>query len=85
MLAAVLWIYLNHSGGVMSERKDFDLFRAIIVMTISCILIAAILTIDYTGAIDFNGISEKLNEDLQLKNWHYAVLVILLWIGRNKE
>ena len=52
------------------ERKDFDLFKVLIMLTIAGLVIAALGPIDYGDIADMSEIRASLEKPLELKNWH---------------
>ena len=59
--------------------KEFSLYKTLAVLTVVFLSIAMIGTIDFTGSDDFfKSIAESSKKDLELKNWHYMLVVWLL-------
>ena len=63
--------------------KEFDLFKWLIIFTIIGLTIAAIGTIEFNGNFieDIKAHGEK---PLQLTNWHYTLLLLIIWVNGSK-
>ena len=62
--------------------KKFDLFRFLFIATIVCASIAALgLTgsIVYEDTPTYAEVGVMLGYELELKNWHYALLILTIW------
>ena len=62
---------------------NFDLFKVLIIATIVCLIIAAIGTMEFN--FNTKEIAEALEKPLELKNWHYALLIWVIYISGNKS
>ncbi len=60
-------------------KKEFDLFKVMTTLTIVVVSIAGLLSIDFSGAASFSEFGESLRMPLELKNWHYFLLLFLIW------
>ena len=72
---------MNNQQGEDKE-KGFNLFRFLFIATIVCTSIAAL---GITGAIayektpSYSEMGIMLGYELELKNWHYALLILTIW------
>lgn len=64
--------------------KEFDLYKATFIVTIICLAIATIGLLDFSGVSEVGEMTESLKKPLELKNWHYALLIWVIFIGGNK-
>jgi len=62
---------------------EFNLGKTILVMTVFILAFAAIGTIDFDA--DTSGIELFLNDSLELKNWHYYLLLWIIFISGGKS
>lgn len=60
--------------------KQFDLFKAIAILTIIGLTIAGLTVMD----VNFDDVSTAYNEPLEWKNWHYMLLLLMAYLGINK-
>ena len=65
--------------------KEFDFFKVLMMLTIVGLTIAALGTIDYGNIFDMTEIKTSLEKPLELKNWHYALLIWIIYISGVKS
>lgn len=70
----------------MSDKEqgkpiEFDLFKGLLVLTIVLLVIAGLSVVDYSTMLDMDTIREDLHKPLEWKNWHYTLLVLLIYIN----
>ena len=58
--------------------KQFDLFNVLVIFGIFILAIAALGTVDYSGAMSFSEIESSLQKPFEVKNWHYAYLILVI-------
>ena len=63
--------------------KEFDLFKVLGILTVVFFVIAAIGTMEFNGIID--DIEAHGNLPLELKNWHYFLLVFIIFIRKERH
>jgi hypothetical protein len=65
--------------------EDLGFFGWLIILTIIGLTVAALGTIDYSNIADMTEIKASLEKPLELKNWHYALLIWIIYISGNKS
>ncbi len=58
--------------------KEFNLYKTLIILTIIFVTIALIGTLDLS-VFDSEQIKHDLMLQLELKNWHYVLLLVSIW------
>lgn len=62
--------------------KEFDLYKFLTIVTIIILAVSAIGLIDFSEARSIDEMILALDEPLNLKNWHYALIVWLIWVKK---
>ena len=66
-------------------NREFDLFKMIILLTVGCLIIAGIGLIEFDFDFDYEGLIKSLQSPLEIKNWHYVLLIWVIFISGNKS
>lgn len=65
--------------------KNFDLFKFLILATVVFLVVAVIGTIEFNFNFNADEIVDFLQEPLEIRNWHYALLIWVIYISGNKS
>lgn len=66
------------------DTENWDLFKVLAVLTVVCLVVASLSLIDYSNIANTEEIKLILDKPLELKNWHYALLILMIYISGNK-
>ncbi len=68
--------------------KEFDFYKLLIVLVVLGAVIALVGVVDFSGISDdfddFDSAIQTLKEPLDIKNWHYFLLLLVVFISRDK-
>ena len=59
--------------------KEFDLFKCLKVGLIIATLVTFCGLLSQGSMLDTSRLEALMLDDLQLKNWHYWLIIILIW------
>lgn len=59
--------------------KEFDAFRTLIYFLIIAAVFCFIFLIDWGTAASWHDVEVSLQEPLVAKNWHYVLLLAVIW------
>ena len=58
---------------------EFNLYKVMAIATIVILTIALLGTIDFSEASSGVDVLASLDKPLHLKNWHYALVIFIIW------
>ena len=65
-------------------KRELDLISWLVILTIIGVVVLAVSFIDFSSAASIKDFEIMIEEPLELKNWHYILLIFVIYLSRSK-